>query len=118
MATKTDLAEIARQHAKGSLRAILDAQEQPRIYTILRHVSASGMTRDISLIAVEDGRIRNVSGLVARVLGEKVREAHGHWAIRVSGCGMDMGWGLVHRLSAILYSDRERGAYVIHHDWL
>jgi hypothetical protein len=44
-----------------------------------------------------------VSYLVARALGERIDRNNG--GVKVSGCGMDMGFSLVYNLSHVLYPD-------------
>jgi hypothetical protein len=67
--------------------------------TILRHVSASGMTRWISVVI--DGE--DYSWLVARAIGTHIDSRHG--GLKRVGCGMDMGFDLVYSLSRTLYPD-------------
>jgi hypothetical protein len=88
------------------------------VYTILRSVSASGMTRRISFKVADGSNIYDITYLVAQVLGEKVVDAHGHNAIRVNGAGMDMGFHMVYSLSSVLYSGQERAGYKLSHRWL
>lgn len=77
------------------------------VYTILRHTSASGMTRHISVIfpKIENGeiRMRDITYLVGKALGYKIQDRNG--ALVVGGCGMDMGFHVVYSLSHILYPD-------------
>ncbi len=73
------------------------------VRTILRHVSRSGMTRDISLVVVENGEDTEIDWLCAEVLGLKINRYHG--GLRVGGCGMDMGFHLVYELSHVLFPD-------------
>lgn len=71
------------------------------VYTILRHVSASGMSRDISVITIaSDGSVRQWDYAVAKVLGYSLAKREG---VRVSGCGMDMGFHLVYALGRALW---------------
>lgn len=87
------------EQARASLLEIL--KPGTRVYTNLKRVSASGMTRHISLhIADKDG-IRDITWLAARVLGDTLNRDTG--GIVVSGCGMDMGFEVVYRLSYRLY---------------
>lgn len=88
------------------------------VYTILRSVSASGMTRRISFKVIDDTSIFDITYLVAQALGEKVVDAHGFNAIRVNGCGMDMGFHMVYNLSSVLYAGQERAGYKLSHRWL
>ena len=120
MPTKAQLAEI--NEARAQLREIVDRSQQthdsPTIYTILRHVSSSGMSRDISLKLVdEDGELRDITYKAALALGEKPKERNGQRVIRVHGAGMDMGYHLVHSLSSVLYHEREHAGYLIDHEW-
>jgi len=72
------------------------------IYTVLRHVSKSGMSRDIDLyLMLADGPLY-LSGYAATALGERRAPDQG---IRVGGCGMDMGFHLVYNLSRTLWPE-------------
>jgi hypothetical protein len=93
------------------------------VYTILRSVSASGMTRHISLVVAgvnDEGKadLYDITFLAAQAMGEKLQERNGHRTIRVNGCGMDMGFHLVYTLSSVLYHGQERAGYKIKQAWL
>lgn len=117
MVSKKALALADKELARMKLREILAEQEKPLIYTVLRHVSASGMSRDISLKTVQDGELIDITFTAAEALGEKVKEKNGHRVIRVGGCGMDMGFHLVYSLSSVLYSNEERAGYKVKQAW-
>lgn len=68
------------------------------VKTILRHVSRSGMMRHISLIFND----HEISGYAADLLDDKRADDGG---IKVGGCGMDMGFDLVYRLSSVLFPE-------------
>ena len=79
------------------------------VYTVLDHVSQSGMSRIIRvvLLGCEGGKVteRHPNYAVGTVLGlshgkRRGREVDG---LRLSGCGMDMGFHLVYSLSRALY---------------
>ena len=91
-----------------------------RVYTIQRHVSASGMSRDISLIYVKAGVIHNITYSAALALGWPLSEKSGNRAIRVSGCGMDMGFHTVYTLSSVVYRGtvESDAGYLLEHRWL
>jgi len=72
-----------------------------RLYTILRNVSRSGMSRDIDIYSFRDDSPVYLSGYAAVIL-EYPRPKNG---IRVGGCGMDMGFSLVSGLSYELFPD-------------
>lgn len=135
MATKTQQRDAAAA-AVETLREILPPGT--RVYTVLRHRAASGMSRRISTVLPiqHDGRlgIRDISYLVARALGERRHPDDG--GIIVSGAGMDMGFDLVYHLGRVLYpagfdlapGQRGRngdmsghdddGGYALDHEWL
>jgi hypothetical protein len=89
------------------------------VYTCLRSVSASGMTRNISLHIVEDGQIRCIDYPAHIIMGEALAKRQG---LIVKGCGMDMGFHLVYTLGRYLYPEgtegRADGGYSLEHRWL
>lgn len=90
-----------KTEAIESLRKIVKPGDT--VYTILRHVSRSGMSRSISVMVVEDGAPNDVSWLVAKAgLGRFDRN---HDGVKVQGCGMDMGFHLVYNLAWTLYGN-------------
>ncbi len=111
-----------KEEALEQLRAWLP--RGTRIYTILRHVSASGMTRDISLVVFIDGQPIHPNWTAAKALGLRLNKGGAYDSIRISGCGMDMGFHLVHQISSVLYGKDEKGnyshegAYSLKHEWL
>jgi len=93
--------------------------EGSRVYTILRHVSSSGMSRDISLlVADKEGRISDITYYAADALGDRLIERNGFRAIRVNGCGMDMGFHLVYNLSSVLFHGQDRAGYILKQEWI
>ncbi len=87
-----------KQEALDTLKEVVFPGD--KIHTIVTHVSRSGMSRSIRTILLRDGH-RDISYLVARVLEERMDENNG--GIRVSGCGMDMGFDTVYRLGYKLF---------------
>jgi hypothetical protein len=92
--------------------------DKPNVYTILRSVSASGMTRHISLKIVHRGELIDITYLASRVMGDKLSDRNGFNTLKVSGCGMDMGFHLTYNLSSILYAGQDRAGYVINQRWI
>ena len=92
--------EQEAEEAAKYLRKILKPGNT--VYTVLRHVSQSGMSRHISLVIVskKDG-LRDITWQAARVLGHRRDERDG--GLKVSGCGMDMGFHIVYSLSRRLF---------------
>ena len=71
------------------------------VYSVLRHVSASGMTRRIDFYTVVKGDIVCLSGWIADATG--YRRSKNHDGLVVQGCGMDMGFAVVYDLSRTIY---------------
>jgi hypothetical protein len=94
------------------------------VYTLLRNVSRSGMSRVISLFIVRDNRIRCIDYRVSIILGDKQTKE----GIKVNGCGMDMGFHLVYTLGRYLFPDgfvnpdtneqAKDGGYSLRHEWM
>ena len=71
------------------------------VYTILRHVSRSGMQREVSLKLFKDRELPyHLDGNVAAALGNRIGK---HDGVIVSGCGMDVGFELVYNLGRVLF---------------
>lgn len=118
--TRKQLAQIEKEESIERLQKLFAGDNNPTVYTILRHVSASGLTRDISLVYVKDGQLYNLTYSAALALGWPISERSGSRAIRVGGCGMDMGFHLVYTLSSVLFrnsTDSDAG-YVLKQEWL
>lgn len=116
------------QKAKERAEAISWLRERVKpgdtIYTVLRHVSRSGMSRRIDLFKLDcqDGKPVKLwlSGMASRAgLGSMARDCNG---IRVDGCGMDMGFHVVYNLSVTLFCEPGKydhdSAYSLRHEWL
>ena len=71
------------------------------VYCILRHRSASGMSRLIDFCIIRDNEPRWISYHVGRILDlKRPRDKDG---LRVGGCGMDMGFDVVYSLGRALF---------------
>jgi hypothetical protein len=79
------------------------------VWTVLRHVSRSGMQRTVSLVVIEDDgngngpEVRDIDGVVARALGLTFDRDRG--GVKVGGAGMDMGFHLVYELGRALWPE-------------
>ena len=96
------------------------------VYTIISHVSASGMSRSVRVIlpvsekenvyptdnitgrkdynnprVKKVGKVRDVSWLVACALGLKFDQNNG--GVKVGGCGMDMAFSVVYDMGMTLW---------------
>lgn len=131
MTTKTARKEAEREDAKTRLLAMLKPGD--RVYTVLRHVSASGMSRRISLVIPttdHEGKpaVTSIDRLAARLLSYR---QHDRGGLVVGGCGMDMGFHVVYALGSALWPDGTpephgrrngepdtAGGYALKHEWL
>lgn len=71
------------------------------VHTICDHVSRSGMSRNIRVLILRDGEALHPNHAVAVVLGYG-RAKRGDGLV-VGGCGMDMGFHIVHSLGYALF---------------
>jgi hypothetical protein len=84
--------KATQQEATQELSNILKDIPSDTIYTVIRHVSNSGMQREISVRMIDAGRIISLDWLVSNATGRKIGK---HGGLVVKGCGMDMGFHLV-----------------------
>ena len=91
---KAFIKEAVRVQAIDDLRKQL--KPGATLKTILMKVSASGMTRRIKVM---DPKGNNITWLVSKATGRDMNDD----GLKVSGCGMDMGFHLVYTLSHTLY---------------
>ncbi len=100
------------EESKARLREWLP--EGSTVHTILRSVSRSGMSRTISVVVIKGNETYHPNYAVACVLGESLKRVCGSDAVKVNGCGMDMGFDLVYRLARAIHGD----GYKLNHRWL
>lgn len=88
------------------------------VYTILRKVSASGMSRQISVVClrIDGDKIIDLhpNWSVSKALGYRLNKGGAHDAVVISGCGMDMGFEIAYSLASLLHGD----GYALSHRWL
>lgn len=83
------------ENAKDKLIGLLS--DTDTIYTVLRSVSKSGLSRVISFYVVDNNKeIVNINYYIKTLLGYKFNKSHD--GLRIEGCGMDMGYHVVHTL--------------------
>lgn len=73
------------------------------VYTVLRHVSRSGMMRLIDCYIIADQKPLWITSYVAKAID--YRQDYKTSALKVSGCGMDMGFHVVYILSSVLFRE-------------
>lgn len=98
------------------------------VYTILKSVSRSGMSRNIDVYCIQDGKPRWIAGYVGHAIGSPQSEKN--WersqGLTVKGCGMDMGFRVVYTLGRVLFpegfknqnGEHKDGGYALRHEWL
>ena len=94
--TKTEIKE-----AQNTLRALLPPGAT--VFTDVKHVSKSGMSRTIRAFVIEDNAPRDISRLVAKATDTAFDPKL--YGVKMGGCGMDMGFALVYNLGCALYPD-------------
>lgn len=97
-----------QKQAISELAQFIVKHDIKRLYTVLRHVSASGMQREISVKAVQDDEVMHLDYLVGQALDLTYGKHNG---LKVRGCGMDMGFHLVDSIN------RATGLN-LRHDWI
>jgi len=71
------------------------------VYAKVNKVSSSGMSRNIGLYVILDGRLTNISYHAARALEWPYKDGY-DGGVRVSGCGMDMLFATIDSLSYVM----------------
>ena len=99
-----------QQNAVAELNKILSDIPTDTIYTVLRHVSSSGMQREISIKMIDAGRIIHLDYLLSTAL-EMTQGKHN--GIVVRGCGMDMGFHIVHNILRAVNPTKQ-----FRHEWI
>lgn len=100
---KEDLKKELRQYIKKGAVVFTALGQSP---------SPSGMYRHIKMLVINKDRILNLSYSIAQLTEWTYKDKTS--SIGVSGCGMDMGYHLVHNLGYYLYDD----GYSIKHQWI
>jgi len=96
--TKKVQKDTERDEALAELRKMLKPGDT--VYTVIRSVSASGMSRRMDLYVIRKNVPHCISGYVGRILDYKRSNKDG---LLVAGVGMDMGFHLVYSLSHALF---------------
>lgn len=102
------------ENARHQLRAV---RKGDTLYTVVRNVARSGMSREIRVFIARKKEVRDISWAVAVTLGwSQNKDSH---AVKVSGCGMDMGVHLVNCLSYAMHGTKcEKAGYTLDQRWL
>lgn len=90
-------------------KELIDGEYQ--VYSVLRHVSQSGMSRRISFYTIVENKPRYLDWYISKILDYKIGKNEG---LIVSGCGMDMGFHVVYNLSSVLFEQ----PYLLNNNWI
>lgn len=126
---------MTKDEAKQHLATILPPGA--RIYTVLRHVSRSGMMRHVDAYAMVDNRPEYLNGYIAALTGIR-RTKEGY--LKMGGCGYDVGHEVAYVTSSCLYREgfscigdrcpsndhsnrvktdyHKGGGYALRHEWM
>lgn len=98
----TKASDKAKDEARIQLRKWIKPGDT--VHTILDHVSRSGMSRTIRVVLIDkDGDVTHPNYSVAELLGySRAKRGDG---FNVGGCGMDMGFHVVHSLGYALFGN-------------
>lgn len=92
------------ENYKNELRDLLE-QGNYQVYGIVRHVSASGMSRVIDFCTIIDNEPIWLSYRMGEVLDYKRHKSYD--GLTVGGCGMDMIFHTICQLSVALYCPKK-----------
>jgi hypothetical protein len=146
LSQKPETQKAKKEREKQEAIATLLSYIKPgqRVYTVLRRVGSSGMSRSISVVIPTKNKNRDETYLGITCLDHLVAIALGYtrdrkWdGLKVSGAGMDMGFHLVYSLGRTLFPNggdlkfsrrkgqEERlgnktetdGGYLLQHEWI
>lgn len=90
-----------RADAITRLREVLKPGDT--VYTIVRRVGRTGMSRDITPLIFRNGEPFYLGRLAALALGRSIGDKD--QGVRVQGCGMDMCFELVYTLAATVFAN-------------
>ncbi len=118
--TKASLKRKEREESKERLLAYY-VKPGDKIYTVIKSVSSSGMSRTMSIYVVIDGQLQNITYHTAKALDYSLVDVNGSRVMRVGGCGMDMGFHVVYSLSGYLFRDLNLDGdpgYLLKQEWI
>jgi len=99
-----------QENALKGLKNLFAKRKDKTIYTIVTHVSRSGLFRLARAYVMVKGKPMDITPDVANALGY---ENDKRWGVPLHGVGMDMTFWMVYTLSSRLYPDKERGGYIL-----
>lgn len=97
--TKAEGEKMERAQAIAHLKTLVKPGDT--VQTVLRHKSASGMSRSISCFVARDSELIKLDYWIAEAGIAKFEQKHG--GLKMGGCGMDMGFALVYNMGRMLW---------------
>lgn len=91
---------LLAEQTKAELRTILKPGDE--VLCFLRSVSSSEMSRVISFYVVQGNTLRDITLPISWALDYP---EHPKGGLKVTGCGMDMGWHVVYQLGRALWPE-------------
>ena len=98
--SKKEGEQLYKEQAKNDLLSLVKPND--KILINVESVSSSGMSRTMRFFIIKDNELRDITGYVAIVAGY-ARDKNNF--LKVSGCGMDMGFSVVYNLGRCLWRD-------------
>lgn len=92
---------IAKQRAAALKRLHSLLSPGDTVYTIIRSVARSSMSRLMDVVIARDGRIQRITCDVAHAIGHPLKNGE----LRMDGGGMDMGFQAVYLLGCAMWPD-------------
>ena len=89
----------------------VELKKDETIYCFTRHVSKSGMSRNIKVLDIKNESPSYWNYYISKILGYTLKN---DGTLKVQGCGMDMGFHVVYQLSDALFND----GYAIKQRWI
>lgn len=102
--TKEEIQEAAIELVDALTKATVNGVK-PTVYASVKHVSRSGMSRRIDFWVIDTFAytpyLRKISRQIATLTGSALTDD----GVKVSGCGMDMGWHLLDSARCVAKND-------------
>lgn len=113
--TKQEIAD--RNERVAALRELFadESKEARTVYCVLRSKSKSGMSRTLTLFVIRNGEPYYITYDASIALGWALDKAGN---LKVSGCGMDMGFHTVYELAGAIFGHSDRLGYTLKHRWV
>ena len=73
------------------------------VYSVLRHVSASGMSRSIDFYIIKNDQPLWITGTIANLLG--IKRSNSGEGVTIKGCGTDVGFGVVYNIGKTIWPE-------------